>query len=122
MKNITALLATLFVVISYGQNIIPEQAKNYAGKKVTVCGLVTDVFVVSKGQAPTFLHFGGKYPHNAFSVVVYKDDAPKFTYPLGSLAHKNLCVTGYIKMYKGKPEMTVNSPTQIVVGTAPKIK
>jgi len=122
MKNIIAILASLLVVTGHAQNITPEQAKNYVGKKVTVCGLVTDVFALSKGQAPTFLHFGGKYPNNSFSVVVYKDDAPKFTYPLGSLAHKNLCVTGYVKMYKGKPEITVNSPMQIVVGNVPKTK
>ncbi len=120
MKNITAILATLFVVMGHAQTITLDQAKNYAGQRVTICGLVTDVFVVTKGQAPSFLHFGGKYPNNSFSVVVYKSDAPKFTYKLGSLAHKNLCITGYIEMYKGRPEMTVNSPTQIVVNNAPK--
>ncbi len=120
MKNITAILATLFVVMGHAQTIKPEKAKDYAGKKVTICGLVADIFASTKGQAPTFLHFGGKYPNNSFSVVVYKSDAPKFTYPLGSLGHRNICVTGYIKMYKGKPEMTVNSPTQIVVNNAPK--
>jgi len=115
MKKIITILATLFVMAGHAQTITPEQAKNNADKKVTVCGKVFNVYTSTKGQAPTFLHFGGAFPNSLFSVVVYKNDLPKFKYPLAGLANKNVCVTGYIKLYKGKPEMTVNSPSQIVV-------
>jgi len=39
----------------------------------------------------------------------------KFTYPLTGLTNKNVCVTGSVKLYKDKPEMTVNSPSQIAI-------
>lgn len=115
MKNsFILIIVLLFAASGCAQTVSPAQAKDYVDKKVTVCGLVSDVYVSTKGQAPTFLHFGGKHPNELFSVVVYKDDLAKFTNPLGGLANKNVCVTGYIKLYKGKPEMTVNSPSQIV--------
>ena len=114
MKNILVIIAVLYGAVCQAQTITPEQAKSFAGKKITVCGRVTDVYVSTKGHAPTFLHFGGTYPNNLFSAVVYKDDLPKFTYPLQGLANKSVCITGYIKLYKGKPEITVNSPSQII--------
>ncbi len=115
MKTIIAVFSIFIISACQAQTLTPDQAKDYAGKKVTVCGKVYGTFASAKGQAPTFLHFGGIYPNNSFSVVIYKDVLPKFTYPLAGLANKNVCVTGYIKLYKGKPEMTVNSPSQIVV-------
>jgi len=37
----------------------------------------------------------------------------KFKYDLKELEGKNICVTGLIKEYKGKPEVIVSDPTQI---------
>ncbi len=56
---------------------------------------------------------GGKYPNNAFTVVVFKDAAAKFSYKLATLEGKNICVTGGVKDYKGKPEIVVDNAKQI---------
>ncbi len=77
----------LFIVFAFhsislkAQSITPEQAKDYIGKQVTVCGNITGVYTSNKSEkAPTFLNMGGVYPNNTFTVVVFKDDAGKFSF------------------------------------------
>jgi hypothetical protein len=115
MKNVTFIIFLLFAAVCHAQTITPEQAKNYAGKKVTVCGKVTGTYTSNKGKGATFLNMGGVYPNNALSITIFKDDFAKFSYSPSALANKNICVTGVVTLYKGKPEIKVNSPAQIVV-------
>ena len=56
---------------------------------------------------------GGKYPNNAFTVVLFKDAAGKLPYQLSTSDGKNICVTGKVKDYKGKPEIAVENEKQI---------
>ena len=58
---------------------------------------------------------GGKYPNNAFTVVVFAANAAKFSYPLSTLNGKNICVSGKIKDYNGKPEIVVDDEKEITV-------
>jgi len=61
-----------------------------------------------------------KQPHLAFAqhqqrpfLFLKTNKGRKFKYDLKELEGKNICVTGLIKEYKGKPEVIVSDPTQI---------
>ena len=58
---------------------------------------------------------GDKYPNNAFTIIVFKDNVSKFSYQLETLEGKEVCVSGMIKDFKGKPDIVVDSEKQIVV-------
>ena len=110
MKYILSLLFMTISFLAQSQTITPEQAKDSVGKKATICGEVTGTHTT---ETVTFLNLGGKYPNNAFTVVVFKDAAAKFSYQLSTLEGKNICVTGMVKDYKGKPEMVVENEREI---------
>jgi len=114
MRHLIFFLFLFCFSSSYSQNVSPAQAKDYVGKKTTVCGEVFGSYhsTKTKGQ-PTFLDMGGKYPASTFTILIWGDDLSKFSYDIKSLEGKNICVTGVIKEYKGKPEVIVYGPDQI---------
>lgn len=109
------LLSLLLILsaTSFAQTIIPDSAKNYVGKEVTVCGEVKGTYT-SKNNQTVFMNFGEDYPNQVFSVIIFADDAKKFSEnPATSYKFKNICVTGVVKLYKGKPEIVVTETKQI---------
>jgi hypothetical protein len=64
----------------------------------------------SKGNI--FLNMGGKYPNQAFTAFIPSDSAARFT-NAQQYDGKTVSVSGTIELYKGKPEIKVNSPSQI---------
>jgi hypothetical protein len=99
-----------------GETLTPFEAGQHAGQRVTVCGRVTNTyyscFVSGK---PTFINFGKPYPNHVFSVAIGEEDRAKFdNCPEKLLADKDVCVTGLIEMYDGKPLMIVKDPSQVV--------
>lgn len=115
MKHILILFTILSIAATCSaQTINPSQAKDYIGKKVTVCGKVSTVFYYQRGKgSPTFIDMGGKYPNDQFEVLIWKENRGKFSYDLQSLNGTSICITGIVKEYKGKPEVEVSSPDQI---------
>ena len=55
---------------------------------------------------------GGRFPDQAFTGVIFKDDASKFP-NVESLTGKVVDITGRVHDYKGKPETILNDPAQI---------
>jgi len=48
--------------------------------------------------------------------VIYGDSRAKFSYkPEEFLVNKDVCVTGEIKDYRGKPQIVVTDSTQVVI-------
>ncbi|MCX6276387.1 MAG: hypothetical protein NTV09_14400 [Bacteroidetes bacterium] len=110
---------TLSLIVAFAQKpaleITIAEAKDHEGDKVTICAEIKETFynIKAKGQ-PTLLNFGAPYPKQTFSCVIWKDDLKNFNYdPATYFKGKQVCVTGIIKMYKGKPEMEVHSQDQI---------
>ncbi|HEY1872075.1 MAG TPA: hypothetical protein VGG71_13520, partial [Chitinophagaceae bacterium] len=96
------------------QKINATEVRNYIGKQITVCDLVVNVkHATNINRKPTFLDYGAKYPNEIFTVLIWDDDLPKFSYSLKSLEGKNICVTGTITLYKDRPEIIVHDPSQI---------
>ena len=94
--------------------IRPEEAEDYVGTKVIVCGEVKGAFTSNKGNV--FLNFGADYPNQIFNVVIYSKDAATFdNNPATSYIGKVVCITGTVRNYKGKPEIAVSSKNQIEV-------
>jgi len=113
MKSTLTIISLFLVFTSHAQTIIPDSAKNYIGKEVTVCGDVKGTYT-SKSDGTIFLNFGHDYPDQVFSVVIFSDNAKKFSQsPATMFKAKNVCVTGTIQMYKSKPEIAVSKVEQI---------
>lgn len=119
MKKIflSAIPVAFFLFPAFSQNISAKDAGKYAGKTVTVCDKIYGgKFLNSSGNKPTFLNVGADYPNAPFTVVIWEADRKKFKFkPEEFFKGKKVCITGEIKMYKGKPEVEVSDPKQIVV-------
>jgi hypothetical protein len=95
-------------------HITAAEAKNHVGEKATVCGKVVSARFAkdSKGQ-PTFLNLDEPYPNHIFTIVVWGSNRDKFGDIEAKYRVKDVCVTGKITSYQGKPETEVNDPSQI---------
>jgi hypothetical protein len=92
----------------------PEEAASHVGENATVCGLVASATYAAKAMAaPTFLDIGKPYPNQIFSAVILGSDRTKFGTPEISLREKQVCVTGEIFLFQGKPEIIVRDTKQL---------
>jgi micrococcal nuclease len=67
----------------------------------------------SKGQ-PTFINLDKPYPNQVFTVLIWGSDRGKFEKPPETLySGKEICVTGMVQSYQGRPEIIVKDPSQI---------
>ncbi len=94
-----------------------SEAQNYEGKEVKICTRVYGTkFLSSSGRKPTFLDLGAPYPDSPLTIVIWGDDRGNFPNPPETYYRdKDICVTGRILIYKGKPEIIVRDPHQIIV-------
>ncbi|HEV3456452.1 MAG TPA: hypothetical protein VHG32_07815 [Thermoanaerobaculia bacterium] len=99
------------------KRIAPAEAGRHAGENAMVCGLVAAAkYAAAARGRPTFLDFGGAYPDQVFQVVIWGAERGKFhEAPEQAYAHKQVCVTGQIRLYRGKPEIVVGDPAQLVL-------
>lgn len=115
---LTATIATCFAVQDVqarSDTIGASEAARHIGQKKTVCGKVASAFFSfrSRGQ-PTFLNLDKPYPEHVFTAVIWGSDRGQFNEePEKAFWEKRICVTGLITSYRGKPQITVNSPSQI---------
>lgn len=89
-----------------------KDADKYYGKFVTVEGNVVTTY--NSGKA-CFLNFHKNWKRY-FTAVIFASNYHKFkTPPEDYYKNRNVKITGLIKEYNGKPEIIVNSPSQIVI-------
>ena len=96
--------------------VIPaEQAQQHIGETATICGLVASgVYIDSPGRERTYLNFDHPYPNQTFAVVIPGSARAQFKEPPETLFKgQTVCVTGLITDHRGKPEITVEDPSQI---------
>lgn len=78
------------------------------------CGTVAEVFHDTKDEGqPTFIDFGHHYPNQTFTIVIWSSDLSRFNPPPDSWQGEKICVTGRIKIHKGRPEIIAYDPYQI---------
>jgi len=116
MKNslcLSNVFSLMFLFTAYSQNKIPAiEAQNHIGENQFVTGTITEVYHSRGGTC--FLDIEGHYPNNLFSAVIFKSDAGKFN-DIDNYEGKVVEVKGKIKEYKGKPEIILNSMSQIKI-------
>ena len=109
---IFALVLALAAAPAHAQTTVATvDAPKHVGETVTVEGTVSAVHTDSRSGV-TFIDMGGRYPDQAFTGVIFKDDAGKFP-NVESLIGKVVDITGPVHAFKGKPETVLNDPAQI---------
>jgi len=117
---VCVLGSLLTAVGSDAATLTATQAKDHVGETATVCGRVASAtFAARLNGAPTFLNLDKPYPDHFFTVVIWGSDRAKFRQPEVEYRGKRVCVTGSIKMFRGRLEIVVKEPSQIsTAGTA----
>ena len=121
----SVLLVVLFGFVSIifaQQTIKTEEAGKYIGQQKTVCGKVASVshpsgsYTENLTEQPTFLNFNKPFPNQVFTATISGMDRVKFEKPPEMLySEKEVCVTGIIQSYQGRPEIIVKEPAQIEI-------
>jgi len=98
--------------IKNGDIVAWEDAGQYVGKQVTVEGKI----VLSKNTGKVcYLNFHPNYK-KYLTAVIFASDLPKFPMnPDKFYLNKTVKITGVIKEYQGRPEIILNSPSQISI-------
>jgi DNA/RNA endonuclease YhcR with UshA esterase domain len=113
---IMALLVGLAIIFAYYQDTIaPEDASKSISQQNTVCGTVVSAHYATrrKGQ-PTLINFDESCPDQLFTVLIWGSDRGKFEKPPERLySGKEICVTGMVQSYDGRPGIVVKDPSQI---------
>jgi len=112
-----AFLIWASISIAQQEYVAPTDAHKYIGMEKTVCGTVASAtYAVRTKGRPTFLNLDQPYPRHIFTVVIWGSDRNKFQNPPeSSFGGKRICVTGIIEDFRGKPEIIVRSPDQIIL-------
>src|SRR6185312_3325777 len=116
MKRSLILIAfiTLIGNLALAQTKIPaKEAAKHVGETVMVCDKVfgTKFF---ENNGITLLDLGGNHPNQYLTIVINKEDRSKFANkPEDYFKGVNVCVTGKIIDYKGKPEIIVTDPKDL---------
>jgi hypothetical protein len=92
--------------------VAAEDAADHVGEYATVEGRVADVFTSDNDN--TFLNFGAAFPRHVFSATVFARYRPEFK-DLHALEGRRVRITGQIRMYRDKPQIILESPSQLEV-------
>ena len=113
-KLILGFIITIFYSQAFCQTKISiEDASKHYGEKVTICSKVYGTKALEK---VTFIDLGAAYPNSLLTVVIFAKDRTNFKEaPDAMYNDRNICVTGVVKPYKGKPEIIVSSPDEISI-------
>ncbi|MBT3259439.1 MAG: hypothetical protein HN366_23740 [Deltaproteobacteria bacterium] len=107
-----AFLKTEQIRKGAGRRISWESAGKFIGKRVTVQGTIVRGY--NSGKA-CFLNFHRNFTRY-MSLTIFENALGKFPFqPEKYYLNKTVRVRGKIKMYKGRPEIIVESPRQIEV-------
>lgn len=105
---------TVFAVGQGNKKISASEAGHHIGEHAVVCGVVASSRYLSNSRSkPTFLNLRNAYPSQDFTVVIWPEDRPQFGHPEDTYLGKNICVSGEISSYRGRPQIVARYPSQI---------
>ncbi len=92
-----------------------DDAQNHAGETVKICTKICGgKSIANASDTLTLLDAGKPYPDAPLRLVIKNDGQKEFT---GDIVNyykgMNVCVTGKIELYKGKPEITITDKEMI---------
>ena len=122
MKRLYAFLLFIYLIKASavaGTAVSPAEAIKHVGESATVCGRVASAnFAAASRGTPTFLNLDKPYPQQVFTVVIWGSSRPRFSYQPEKLGGRDICATGMISSYRGKPQIEVSDPSQLQVQPA----
>src|SRR6266513_1449712 len=105
-----AVMCACFAIAQAPPNYTAGEAAKHVGETATVTDRVDGFHQSGKGNI--FLNMGGAYPNQAFTAFIPSGSASHFS-NAAQYEGKTVSISGKIQLYKGKPEIIVNSPSQI---------
>lgn len=117
--RIAAALAFAFALTAAAPAIAEDtmipaaEVQNHVNETGTVVGVLSGVHKARSGKV-LYLNIGGTYPDNPFTGVIFigrMSNVPDFTPVIG----KTIAVTGKIEMYRGKPQIVINTSDQVKI-------
>jgi len=115
MKKIILIAVTSFIYLSAfcQAKISIDSVSHHIGETVTVC---SHVYGVKSLEKITFINLGAAYPHSPLTIVILAKDNENFKGSIESLYNdKDICVTGLLKDFNGKPEIIISKPEEITI-------
>ena len=99
------------------QKISIEKASEHEGDSVIICSKVYGgKFFSNKEPTITLLNVGAAYPNSLLTIVIKGDNRTVFSNkPEEFYINKEICVTGTIRIFKGKPEIEISSEKAITI-------
>ena len=115
MKLILSFALLLAALNTFAQTkITAKDAAKHLNENVMVCDQVFGGKYLD-GASLTLIDVGGSHPNELLTLIIKGDDRKKFTAPPEeAFKGKKVCITGQIIDYKGKPEIVITDPAQIV--------
>lgn len=102
-------------VVESSVTIDIRDSSKYEGKLVYTCGKVYSTKVI-QSNGMILMNVGGEFPDAHLTIVIYNNSLKNFDdNPEKFYKGKNICVSGKIKMYKGRPEIIINTKHDIQV-------
>ena len=93
--------------------VLSTRAGQLVGRQATVAvPRVTASYQPNTRGQPTFLN-DAPYPNHVFTAVVWGTDRKQFQPAPESWQGKSLCVTGPVELYQQRPQITINSSSQL---------
>jgi DNA/RNA endonuclease YhcR with UshA esterase domain len=121
MRRVSAVVLVLLALsiltaADTPQQLTAAEAAKHVGEYAKVCGeVVSTKYASSSRGQPTFLNLDKPYPDHIFTIVIWGDNRSKFDQPEVKYKDKQVCVTGTIETYSGKPQIIARSPEQIKI-------
>jgi len=113
--SIATVALTIAAQASPAATLAPDEAAKHAGETVTVCGVVAGAkYAANVRGGLTFIDFDKPYPNAPFTALIFAADRTKFGTPERGLQGKQVCVTGKIELFRGKAEIVLSDPKQLV--------
>lgn len=105
------VIGLLFATVAVKAQSNTSVDTSMVGKNLTVCGYVEKVGQSKSGI--TFINYAEK--DSPYTGVIYAKDSINFTEykPKDFLMGKQVCISGVVSLFKGKPQIVISSPKQI---------
>lgn len=115
MKIIIAFTLSIFGFVANAQVFTSDKAALHIGDSITICGKIfSGRFMDRAANKPTLLNMGGVYPDNHLTIVIFEKDLPNFpANPERYYLNSQVCATGKLIEYRGKPEIIIEKTMQL---------
>jgi len=91
-----------------------KKVRKHVGELVQVCGSLEGTHTTKGDKPNVLLNIGRAYPNQILTLIIFHDDISKFPYDPTQLPEgKQVCITGYITLYKGEPEIVLKEAKQL---------